>query len=101
MRRPPNTELDPRYTVKTVKHGGGNIKIWGCFSYNDVGPLFWVKENMTKEIYRDIPSDVLLPCARQNMTENWIFQQDNDPEHTAKIVQKWFEDNRVIVLEWP
>ena len=26
---------------------------------------------------------------------------DNDPKHTAKIVKKWLEDNKVNVLEWP
>lgn len=32
VRRPRSQELDPRYTIKTVKHGGGNILLWGCFS---------------------------------------------------------------------
>jgi hypothetical protein len=41
-------------TPKTVKFGGGNIMVWGCFFYNGVGPIFWIKETMTKEIYRDI-----------------------------------------------
>ena len=30
-----------------------------------------------------------------------IFQQDNDPKHTARITKKWLEDNNVVVLEWP
>ena len=28
VRRPPNKALDPKYTVKTVKHGGGSIMVW-------------------------------------------------------------------------
>ncbi|KAJ3586702.1 hypothetical protein NHX12_013098 [Muraenolepis orangiensis] len=31
----------------------------------------------------------------------WVFQMDNDPKHTAKLVKKWLEDNKVNVLEWP
>ncbi len=27
--------------------------------------------------------------------------QDNDPKHTAEIVKKWLEDNKINVLEWP
>ena len=30
-----------------------------------------------------------------------IFQQDGAPAHTAKIVQKWFKDNKIDVLDWP
>jgi hypothetical protein len=31
----------------------------------------------------------------------WFFQMDNDPMHTSKVVAKWFENNKVKVLEWP
>jgi hypothetical protein len=31
----------------------------------------------------------------------WVFQMDNDPRHTSKVVAKWIKDNKVKVLEWP
>ena len=37
VRRPKNTAFHPKYTKKTVKHGGGNILVWGCFSPTDEG----------------------------------------------------------------
>lgn len=101
VRRLPNTEFDPRHTVKTIKHGGGNIMVWGCFSYHGVGPLFWIKEIMTKEVYRDILETVMLPYAEAHMPDGWIFQQDNDPKHSSKLVQQWFDSNGVTVMEWP
>ena len=41
VRRPPNTEFKPQYTLKTVKHGGASIMIWGCFSYSGADLGFW------------------------------------------------------------
>ena len=30
----------------------------------------------------------------------WVFQMDNDPKHTSKVVEKWLKDFKVKVLEW-
>ena len=30
-----------------------------------------------------------------------VFQMDNDPKHTSKVVAKWLKDNIVKLLEWP
>ena len=31
----------------------------------------------------------------------WVFQMDNDPKHTSKVVAKLHKGNKVKVLEWP
>ena len=31
----------------------------------------------------------------------WVFQMDNAPKHTSKVVAKRLKDNQVKVLEWP
>ena len=36
-----------------------------------------------------------------NLGRKWVFQMDNDPKHTSKVVAKWLKDNKVKVLEWP
>ena len=30
-----------------------------------------------------------------------LVPQDKNPKHTAKIIKKWFEDNKINVLPWP
>ena len=30
-----------------------------------------------------------------------VFQMDNDPKNTLKVVAKWLKDNKVKVLDWP
>jgi len=55
--------LHPKNTIPTVKHGGGNIMLWGCFSAKGPGRLIRVKERMNGAMYREILSENLLPSA--------------------------------------
>lgn len=101
VRRPEGKRLEARYCKKTVKHGGGNIMVWGCFSGAGVGPLHRIVGIMDRFMYKDILQRIMLPYAEYNMPLRWVFQQDNDPKHASKVVKSWFADNRVTVMEWP
>lgn len=101
VRRPPNTEFKPQYTVKTVKHGGTSIMIWGCFSYHGVGPIYRIPRIMDQFEYIKILKEVMLPYAEEEMPLKWVFQQDNDPKHTSKRAASWFQTNKINVMEWP
>jgi len=94
--------FNPKNTVPTVKHGGGNIMLWGCFAASGPGNLVKVEGIMKKEQYIEILQENVKQSARKlSLRRKWVYQQDNDPKHTAKAVQKWFVDNKVNVLEWP
>ena len=89
-------------TIPTVKHSGGSIMLWGCFSAAGIGRLVRIEEKMNAAIYRDILDENLLQSALDlRLGRRFIFQQDNDPKHTAKISKEWLLDNSVNVLEWP
>ncbi|KAK3524363.1 hypothetical protein QTP70_028037 [Hemibagrus guttatus] len=97
-----NAELHPKNTIPTVKHGGGNIMLWGCFSAKGPGRLIRVKERMNGAMYREILSKNLLPSARAlKMKRGWVFQHDNDPKHTARATKEWLRKKHFKVLEWP
>ncbi len=47
-----NAAYDPKNTIPTVKHGGGNIMLWGCFSAKGTGHLHRIKGTMDGAMYR-------------------------------------------------
>ncbi|KAG2467141.1 TC1A transposase, partial [Polypterus senegalus] len=89
-------------TIPTVKHGGGSIMLWECFSVAGTGRLVRIKGKMTAAMFRDILDENLLQSALDlRLGRRFVFQQDNNPKHTAKISKEWLQDNSVNVLEWP
>ncbi len=47
-----NAAYDPKNTIPTVKHGGGNIMFWVCFSAKGTGHLHCIKGTMDGAMYR-------------------------------------------------
>uniref|UniRef100_A0A8R1E0H5 DDE_3 domain-containing protein n=1 Tax=Caenorhabditis japonica TaxID=281687 RepID=A0A8R1E0H5_CAEJA len=91
----------PQYHCRTVKHGGGSVMVWGCFSDTSMGPLKRIVGTMDRYVYEDILKNTMQPWARTNLGRSWVFQQDNDPKHTSGHVANWFRRRRVDLLEWP
>jgi len=64
------------------------VTVWGVFSAQGVGPLVEINGIMNAAIYKDILEQNLLTYAEETMPQNWIFQQDNDPKHTSKLLKE-------------
>ena len=87
-------------TSATVKHDV-KINVWGCFAAHGVGNLYLVDGILNKGQYKDILINQMMPSAEALFNkENWHFQQDNDPKHTAKTTKTWFRQNNVPLLPW-
>ena len=67
-------EFEPECTIHTARHGGGNVKCWGCFSSSGVDSLIFIDGNMTGESYREILENNLLKSVEKlGMSGHWIF----------------------------
>ncbi len=64
-----------------------------------VGPLCFLKTNITAPVYQEMLEHFMLPSADQHFKDaDFIFQQDLAPAHTAKSTKSWLNDHGV--LDW-
>ena len=75
--------------------------VWGCFSAARVGELHVIDGTITSAKYVRILSSHLFKSAERLIGKEFIFQQDNDPKHTAKNTKEWFRQKNVKILQWP
>lgn len=99
----PQETLQKHQVKQTVKHGGGSLMVWGCFTWWHVGPMVKIEGIMKKEDYLQILKTNLPEFVDMSAypEDEVMFQQDGDPKHTAKIVQKWLSEQRFRLLTWP
>ena len=83
--RKPNTSHHPENTIPTVKHDGGSIMLWGCFSSVGIEKLVRIEGMMDGAKYREILEGSLFQSSIDlRLGRRFTFQPDNDPKHTAK-----------------
>ena len=89
--RKPNEALNIKNIRPTIKHGGGSVMVWGCMSALGVGKLVFIDGTMDKHVYLSILKERLHASAeKMGLSRNeYYFQQDNDPKHTALDVKLW------------
>lgn len=102
-RRLTGDALHPVFTQKQVKHGGGNVMVWGCITNQGVGHLVRVVGRMDKRQYVDILERGLLPTLEDYHLDlsATTFQEDNDPKHTSKLAKAFLKEKGIRCLPWP
>lgn len=101
------THLQPQHVKMSVKHGGGSIMLWSAITYAGTGWLCRIEGTMDKHLYKSILEDeqnatINFVCRELNLDRSQIvFQQDNDPKHTPKLVKSYLQSQDYQVMEWP
>lgn len=67
-------KLHPKHVKQTVKHGGGNIMIWGCITYDGPGFMTKIGGTMNKELYPRYP-------GRRIAFNHWTLQHGSPQNH--------------------
>ena len=74
--------------------------VWGAMSSAGVSDLCFLKSSVNAAVYPRYPG--IFHGADQLFGDNeFIFQQDLAPLHSAKSTQAWCENSHVHVLDWP
>jgi len=85
--RTPGTRFNIENLIPSVKHDGGGLMVWGCFSGKGLGPLVKIEGKMDRLSYIKILEKHLLPYISTKFNEKgYMFQQDNAPVHTAGML---------------
>jgi DDE superfamily endonuclease/Transposase len=100
--RKPHEKYDVECLIPTVKSGQVGIMVWGCFTKNGLGPLVRLEGKINALAYIDLLDNYLLPYMDTLDDENdYIFQEDNAPIHTARLAKSWKEENGIDCIPWP
>uniref|UniRef100_A0A3B4U8C2 Tc1-like transposase DDE domain-containing protein n=1 Tax=Seriola dumerili TaxID=41447 RepID=A0A3B4U8C2_SERDU len=54
-----------------------------------------------RKLCRHFEDNMQKSARSLSLGRRWVFQQDNDPKHTSKLVQQFLKDTKIKVLEWP
>lgn len=105
VRRFEHEKASQQCIAPTVKHGGGSVMVWGCFSRAGVGDLIEVQGKMKADQYQNIILKHAEPSGFRLIGAGFELQQDNDPKHKAKstmlLLEKKQRQGMFTLMDWP
>ena len=103
LRKTPHEKMHPYCSMYRTKQGSGSIGIWACMNNEGICCFKLFDGRLDSQRYLGILDNNLMPSIdifQKDM--GTIFQQDNAPCHTAKIICKqWFKEKNIKIMSWP
>lgn len=78
--------------------------VWGCMMAHGIGYICEVYDGRinTEDYIRILDGDLTDTLNYYKLrNEDFIFQHDNDPKHTAKVTKKSLHEQKYTVPPWP
>ncbi|CAB4483211.1 unnamed protein product [Rhizophagus irregularis] len=88
----PRPSRPPILTERDIQHLTNILKRDRKVNFGELREDF--VNSTTKNVCKKTLNDL-------NDQENYLFQEDNVPMHTARIVKSWKEENEVNSIPWP
>jgi transposase len=99
--RPIRERFVEQYVHQINRSGRFSVNVWGWISLKGLGVCIVIEDRLTAVVYRDILQNAMLASVTQVFGNNFTFQHDNCPIHTAHIIRDFLEVNNVPTLNWP
>ena len=87
----------PDCLAPKIKHGGGSVTVWGCFSSAGVGDLVKIEGIMKKEQYKTIPENNAIPSGLELLVVVLFLCRTmtlNTPQNYVRTIQR---NKRIMV----
>lgn len=100
---PKDYPFTPRLQKKSASHGGGETKLWAAICPDGILAWQMYEGDMTASKYKAILKKNLIRRAEEYFEdEEWVFQQDGDPAHTAHTTIEYLESHENLsLMSWP
>lgn len=99
--RPLHSGYQRKFIQPSIAHPA-KINLWGCFCGHGLGALAPIEGNLNAKKYIAILDKNLRPSVNKLYDhEDWIFMQDNSPNHNAHQTGEYLEKKGVTCMNWP
>jgi hypothetical protein len=98
VHRPIRERFVEQYVRRINRSGRFSVNVWGWISLQGLGVCIVIEDRLTAVVYRDTLQNAMLPSVTQVFGNNFTFQHDNCPIHTAHIIRDFLQVNNVPTL---
>lgn len=91
----------PRQHCFARNFQGGSLMSWGAFSYRGKVEICFISHKMNAAQYVELLDSELVSSGENFHGDNWTFQQDNAPIHSAKHTKDFLNSRGIPTLQWP
>lgn len=83
------------------QQGGDSIQVWGALIPGPFLLIFELPARGDSADSMDFMESKVLPFIKENFSENFVLQQDNNPTHASAFSQNRFAELGFELLQWP